>query len=115
VRTSSYRAWRPEFGVPVRVSIGVPAWFPAPLVDWTTPAPWGLLTRPRLEPEEFRRRYRHRLHCLTPKVLAELGDLRAAYDAPLVLLCWERPGAWCHRVLLAEFLAEHGVQIEEVS
>jgi hypothetical protein len=104
----------PSAGVPVRVSLGVPGWFPEPLVDWMTVAPWGLLTRPRLEPEEFRRRYRHRLHVRGRRVLAELEEMRSAYDAPLVLLCWEAPGSWCHRVVLGEWLGEHGVPVEEV-
>jgi uncharacterized protein YeaO (DUF488 family) len=68
-----------------------------------------------LDHETFRRRYRHQLHRNTPKVLAELAELLAAYDDTLVLLCYEPPGAWCHRILLAEWITGHlQVEIPEV-
>jgi uncharacterized protein YeaO (DUF488 family) len=60
------------------------------------------------DPEEFRRRYRHRLHSKTPKVLAELAELQEAYaPLPLLLCCFEPAGTFCHRTLLAEWLQEH--------
>jgi hypothetical protein len=65
-------------GVPVRTSVGAPRSFPAPLIDWMTVAPWGLLDV--TDPDEFRRRYRHRLHSKTPKILAELQELQEGYD-----------------------------------
>jgi hypothetical protein len=114
VWTSSYRAWSPGLGVPVGITVGLPKWFPEPLVEWRTVAPFGLLGA-GLEPAEYRRRYRHRLHRLTPRIVRELAELREAYGpADLILCCYEPAGAWCHRVLLAEFLAEHGVPVEEV-
>lgn len=113
--TSSYRAWRPELGVPVRTSLGAPRWMQAPLVEWRSVYPWGLLTRPRLEPEEFTRRYRHRLHQRTPRILAELQELREGYG-DVVLCCHEPAGAFCHRRVLAAWLEEKlGEPVEEVS
>jgi len=95
-------------GVPIRTSVGAPRSFPAPLVEWPTVMPWGLLEV--TDPAEFRRRYRHQLHRKTPKILAELQELQDGYCAPLVLLCFEdlsRPGVWCHRSLLAEWISQH--------
>jgi hypothetical protein len=90
----------------VAITVGLPKWFPKPMVPWRTVAPFGLLGA-GLEPEEYRRRYRHRLHRLTPRITAELVEMRQAYaPADLILCCYEPAGAWCHRVLLAEFLAE---------
>lgn len=62
------------------------------------------------DPAEFWRRYRHMLHRKTPRVLAELQELPEAY-APLglVLLCYEdlsKPGAWCHRTMLGEWISQ---------
>jgi hypothetical protein len=56
------------------------------------------------------------LHRLTPRIVRELAELRQAYDpADLIRCCYEPAGAWCHRVLLAEFLAELlGEPVEEV-
>jgi Protein of unknown function, DUF488 len=93
-------------GVPVRTSVGAPRSFPAPLVDWMTVAPWGIYNADLVE-ATFRRKYRHQLHRKTPKVLAELQELREGYDQPLVLLCFEPAGTFCHRILLAEWLQEH--------
>jgi Protein of unknown function, DUF488 len=105
VYTSSYSRFRPEWGVPVGITVALPRWFAHGVEVWQTPAPFGLLDV--TDEGEFRRRYRHRLHRLTPKVLGELRDLVETYaPAPLVLLCYEPPGAWCHRVLLAEWLQE---------
>jgi len=103
--TSSFSRFRPEWGVPVAVTVGLPGWFEPVYEVWRTVAPFGLLD---LESEaEFRRAYRARLHRLTPKVLAELADLMAAYEpAPLIWLCFEAPGVFCHRRLLAEWVEQ---------
>ena len=90
----------------MRTSLGTPRWFQAPLLELRSVMPYGLFGK-GLEPEEFTRRYRHRLHRLTPRITRELAELREAYGpADLILCCYEPAGAWCHRVLLAEFLAE---------
>jgi hypothetical protein len=57
---------------------------------------------------EYRAAYQEILDRLDPrKVYQELGE-----DA--VLLCWEKPGEFCHRRLVAEWLEKHlGVEIPE--
>ncbi len=63
-----------------------------------------------IDEDEYIRRYREEvLSKLDPNtVYADLGE-----DA--VLLCWERPGAFCHRRLVAEwFEVELGVSVPEV-
>ncbi len=111
--TSSYRAWNPSMGVPVRASLGVPRWFQAPVVDLPSVWPFGLF-KAGLEPEEFTRRYRHRLHRQQHRVLRELADLREAYG-DLCLLCHEPAGAFCHRQVLAAWLEEKlGEPVEEI-
>ncbi|HRW82649.1 MAG TPA: DUF488 family protein [Methanothrix sp.] len=74
---------------------------------------WSLLSAAKsgaVDEDEYIRRYRAEvLSKLDPAtVYADLGE-----DA--VLLCWERPGAFCHRRLVAEwFEGELGVSVPEV-
>ena len=97
----------------MRTSIGAPKWMTAPLLEWRSVYPWGLF-RAGLDPEEFTRRYRHRLHQRTGRVLAELQELREGYG-DVMLLCHEPAGAFCHRRVLAGWLTEKlGEPVEEV-
>ena len=102
-------------GVPVRTSVGAPRSFPAPLIDWMTVAPFGIYNAD-LDEATFRRKYRHQLHRKTPKVLAELAELQEAYaPLPIVLLCFEPAGIFCHRTVLAGWLEEQmGETISEM-
>ena len=101
-------------GVPVRTSLGAPKWMTAPLVDWPTVYPWGLFGKD-LDEATFTRKYRARLHRLTPRILRELQELREGYG-DLVLLCHEPAGAFCHRVVLGRWLAEQlGEEVTEAT
>jgi hypothetical protein len=111
--TSSYRLWNPTMGAPVRTNLGAPRWLQAPLIEWPTVYPWGLFGAGH-DPDTLRRAYRHRLHRRGRRCLYELQELREAYG-DLVLLCFEAPGVFCHRLVLGEWLAEHlGEPVEEV-
>ena len=114
--TGCYRLWRPDHGVPVRTSVGPPRWFPDVLVEWPTVYPWGIYNAD-LDEQTFRRKYRHQLHRKTPKVLAELQELREGYASlGIVLLCFEPAGTFCHRTVLAGWLEEQlGETISELS
>jgi len=59
------------------------------------------------------RRYRHRLHRQTPRILAELQELREGYG-DLVLPCFEPPDRFCHRVLSTWLEEKLGEFVEEV-
>jgi uncharacterized protein YeaO (DUF488 family) len=101
--------------VPVQTSIGRPRWIAYEVEPWPAVMPWGLLDEQ--DPAVFRRRYRHRLHQRTPRVLGELAELLANYDGwPLALCCFEQPGEFCHRAVLAGWISERtGEVIEELS
>ncbi len=62
-----------------------------------------------LEEVEYRREYQAILDQLDPrKVYEDLGQ-------EAVLLCWEPPGRFCHRRLVASWLEEHlGVAVPEL-
>jgi hypothetical protein len=113
-----YAAVDPARMVPVQTSIGRPRWVGFDVIAWPAVMPWGLFGRD-LEPEEFRRAYRRRLHQRTPRILGELAELLAAYDPyPLALCCFEdlRDGSrWCHRTILAEWIGERvGVEVPDL-
>lgn len=96
----------------VAISRGVPRRFAGRVYDPLRP-PWELVQRAKsgaLTAEEYERRYRAEiLDRLDPAtVRRELGD-----DA--VLLCWERPGAACHRRIVAHWLEERlGIRVAEL-
>jgi len=95
----------------VAISRGVPRWFEGRVYDPLRP-PWELVEQAKsgvITTEEYERRYRADvLGILDPAtVRRELGD-----DA--ILLCWERPGAACHRRIVARWLDEHlGIEVPE--
>ena len=67
---------------------------------------WNMLKLPEAE---YRAEYAAILARLDPaQVFADLGP-----DA--ILLCWEQPGEFCHRRLIAEWLEENlGVEVPEL-
>lgn len=106
--TARYQEFRPEWGVPVRTSIGKPKMS----LDYTITddigllMPFGLLGDGRSR-EDFERGYiarldragRHKLQAIF-RTISEKHDRKA-----LVLLCYEdlRRGQWCHRRMFAEW------------
>ena len=85
---------------PLAVSIArsAPKWYKGRHYPALAPS-WSLV---KVEnPAEYEYRYRREvLDRLNPKkVIAELGE-----DA--ILLCWEKPGEFCHRRLVAAWLNE---------
>ncbi len=91
----------------VAISQGVPKWYKGKVYKKLAPS-WALV---KIEDEkEYVRRYKYEvLDRLDPaQVLKELGE-----DA--VLLCWEKPGEFCHRRIVAEWLeGELGIEVPEL-
>jgi hypothetical protein len=120
--TCSYRQFQPWMGVPVRTSLGKPR---HPLLyelrhSMPEVMPGGGMLR--LDYDDFRRRYRHKLHRTTSRrILAAADRIRAeagvGADVPLVLLCFEHladPGTWCHRSIFAHWLEQQtGLEVHE--
>jgi hypothetical protein len=104
--------------VPIQTSVGRPRWANFDVVAWPVVMPWGLVNA-GLDQADFTRKYRARLHRRTPRILAELAELLAAYpDWTLALCCFEdlRDGSrWCHRTVLSGWLSERlGVRVPEL-
>jgi len=107
VKTSyfSSKLWRGKNAV--AISQGMPKWYKGREYKALAPS-WELVMIK--DTEEYTRRYRNEvLNRLDPKkVYKDLGD-----DA--ILLCWEKPGEFCHRRLVAEWLEETlGIEVPEL-
>jgi uncharacterized protein YeaO (DUF488 family) len=106
--TCSFAAYRPEFGKPVRISLGRPKRGVDPddsLRDLTPH--YSYL---RASPDEFARKYRAQLKKVG---VARLRAKLCALDdgRPLILLCFERDGADCHRILFSRWWLEQTGEI----
>jgi len=97
----------------VAISRGVPRWFKGRIYDPLRPS-WKLVQAAKegaIGEEEYARRYHAEvLAALDPAVVRrELGD-------EAILLCWERPGAPCHRRIVARWLEERlGIEVPELA
>jgi uncharacterized protein (DUF488 family) len=74
--------------------------------------PWQLVKESRdgrLSAAEFEAAYQTQLQALdAEKVVAEVGE-------NAILLCWEAPGEYCHRRMVAAWLeTELGIQVPEL-
>ena len=73
---------------------------------------WDILSdykRGLIGEEEYERRYKREvLSQYDPKRVAEILDGK-------ILLCYESPGKFCHRHIVAEWLKEAGCQVKEIS
>jgi hypothetical protein len=108
--TCSYRAFRPEMGVPVRTTVGFARGFKYEHEFCSGLAPYGLLKV--TDEVEFITRYLARLDGLVPKITQQLDEIEAAHpDQVIVLLCFEDvhdPGQFCHRTSASVWLVERG-------
>jgi hypothetical protein len=111
LRTGRYHTHRWDHGVAVAISIGKPTWpLPYELAhEIRELMPWGLLGRD-VPADEFAARYIERLDAIDVAALRHRVAAIAATapGRPLVLLCWEKPGQFCHRHIAAAWLERHG-------
>lgn len=89
----------------VSIALKAPEWFQGRRYPALAPR----LDMLPMEEEEYLPEYQAILDRLDPRqVYEDLGE-----DA--ILLCWEPPGAFCHRRLVAAWLEEHlGVKVPEL-
>lgn len=68
-----------------------------------------------IDDAEYTRRYKEAV--LDPKkdrILEAVGRMKEmAEDRDIYLMCYEKPGAFCHRYLVSNFLNENGIACEE--
>lgn len=67
-----------------------------------------------MTPDEYTARYTTEiLDRLDPAAVAREIVILVGPDA--VLLCWEKPGKFCHRHIVAAWLRSHGIDVEEMA
>ena len=108
LRTGYYGGYRPEYGVPVRTSVGSPRWWKGELEHIRRVSPYGVFGQ--AEGAEYERLYIAKLDTLDAGSLAQrFAEISARHDnRPLVLCCFEKDPADCHRSILARWLEAHG-------
>ena len=79
----------------IGISQGVPKWFDGEVFKALAPT-WAMVRMKNME--EYTRLYKNRILSLLDPV-----KLAAELDGA-ILLCWEKPGEFCHRRLVAEWL-----------
>lgn len=119
--TGRYRTFRPEFGVPVRITVGAPRNFRHSYDQALALAPYELMRPPYKGIDDIdieTRVYRARLATHEDDILAQLEELAAKYSGQAaVLLCYEDVlgGQACHRRWAAEWLGERfGWDVPEI-
>jgi uncharacterized protein YeaO (DUF488 family) len=68
--------------------------------------------------DEFRKPFRHQLHCSQNHIFERLAGLDELADGKhIILLCFDpvgKPGQWCHREIVAEWLEQHDISCTEL-
>ena len=87
----------------VGISLGIPKWitFDFPNCRELNPKPYML----HMENEPYTAAYKSLLAKLDPQQIVDFLE-RVSDGKDVVLLCYEKPGDFCHRQLVAEWLNE---------
>ena len=76
---------------------------------WLAPTPYMVKEASR---EEYIRMYK--AICQSVNIESLIRQLSMiGRGADVALLCYERPGDFCHRHMLAEYLTDHGITVKE--
>lgn len=88
--------------VPVSISLSSPVWFMG--IEYKDLAPENWILRYKNEPEIYTHYFKERiLGKLSPeRVLLDLAEIGRGKD--VAILCYEKPGSFCHRHLVREWL-----------
>lgn len=90
--------------VPICIALRAPRWWRGLRYDPLAPTPYilSLKDKPDLYTEQFTA---HLARLNSHQVLKDLNSM--ARGEPWALLCYEKPGEFCHRNLVATWLATH--------
>lgn len=100
--------------VPIGISVYPPKWFDGPNIHFL--APLRMMLSDEVKNEEYIKLYKEKI--LEKVDLKFLGKrlLELSGGRDVALLCFEKPGDFCHRHLLADYITEKtGVEIIEYS
>lgn len=99
--------------LPISISVGIPRWFTGSRLPYL--APTRKMLDPSMPEEEYIKKYNEILSRVSIKTLREdISIIARGEDVDIALLCWEKPGDFCHRHLFADWLKEKtGYEIKE--
>lgn len=104
------RALAKENVMPISIAHYSPKWFYGP--RYTIVSPTRYMLSGDCTHEEYLRKYDEILHRLDPKkVIADVESISHGKD--VALCCYEKPGDFCHRHLLSEWLRKNGYDVKE--
>ena len=105
----------PKNGIEIQISRTVPKGYP---IEFCLPelAPLWWMTIPKITEAEYRVQYAKILKSTTPEaVLTKVADwCNRTAQKEVTFLCWEKPGDFCHRHLVADWLRNAGYEISEI-
>lgn len=87
-----------------------PKWFYGP--RYTDVAPTGYMLSSVCSHEEYLRMYDEILKKLNPQTVVAAVE-KIAQGRDVALCCYEKPGDFCHRHLLSEWLRKNGYEVKE--
>lgn len=103
-------------GKKIGTAIGIARYAPKNFIgpSYKRLAPYQWMLKESVSEDEYKKAFK--------KILAELNPHQVVEDlykyAPgkdITLLCYEKPGEFCHRHMVAEWLVEAGYEVEEVA
>ena len=99
--------------LPVSISLGIPKWFKGTRLSYL--APTKKMLDPKIPEDQYVKMYKEILGKVSISTLREdISIITRRQDIDIALLCWEKPGDFCHRHLFAEWMKEQtGYEIEE--
>lgn len=101
----------PEDAVRVQISVSKPRGFAVDesILDLSPDSStlWAYKDR-RINDAEYTRRFYAKIDGKEAEILSKLDDIQKRHPGKdVVLLCWEKPGEFCHRRLFADWAKEH--------
>lgn len=105
IKTSFFAGYKGQDGI--AISRGVPKGWKGPRMMDLCP-PWNMIKNHGLSQAEWEKWYRENI-----LVWIDFDELMLMINNK-VLLCWEKPGQFCHRRIVAKWIEENtGVEVPE--
>lgn len=96
--------------LPISIARYSPRWYNGP--RYTNVAPYGYMLQESCSHEQYLQKYDEILsHLNADKVVNDIKTISQGRD--VALCCYEKPGDFCHRHLLSEWLRKNGYDVNE--
>lgn len=96
--------------MPVSIARYSPKWFYGPRI--MVVAPTSYMLSESCGHEEYLRKYDEILRALDPRSVVDMIE-SISNGRDVALCCYEKPGDFCHRHLLADWLTKNGYEVKE--